>query len=143
MNLASKVNLTSSFSLTASGFLESDPEVSVTEEGTYSRFCLVGEDYTEDDEQGRRTLTLQIVWFVATHLMGAAIADGARKGDLLFVTGKIRQHHWTAKGRNEDYTFVVTGFRFGKRKSGFRSESSGVSGGWPPLPLQPVHEAVT
>ena len=118
MDLALKVNLASGFSLTAVGCLASKPEVSVTEEGTYCRFCLTGEDYTEDDEQGRRTLTMQSIWFVATHLMGAAIGEGARKGDLLVVTGKIRQHHWSAKGRNEDYTFVVTGYRFGEQRLG-------------------------
>lgn len=131
MGLASKVNLTSSFSLIAKGCLECKPELIVTEEGTYCRFCLTGEDYTEDDEQGRRTLSMQSIWFVATHLMGAAIGDGARKGDQLFVTGKIRQHHWTAKGRNEDYTLVVTGFRFGERRSGSHTENSSVSGGGP------------
>jgi len=45
-----------------------------------------------------------------------SIADSAREGDQLSVVAKVRQHHWTAKGRNEDYTFVVTGFRFGKRR---------------------------
>ena len=142
MDLASKVNPTGSFSLTASGCLVRNPEVGVTEEGTYCRFCLTGEDYTEDDEQGRRTLTLQNIWFVATHLMGAAIGDSARKGDQLFVTGKIRQHHWTARGRNDVYTFVVTGFRFGQRRSVPRSTNSSISRREPKTPARPVHEAV-
>lgn len=47
--------------------------------------------------------------------IGVVRGNGARKGDQLFVEGRVRKHHWTAKRRNEDYTFVVTGFRFGAK----------------------------
>jgi single-stranded DNA-binding protein len=105
----------------------------MTAHGTYCRFCLTGEDYTEDDEHGRSSVIVQSIWFVATHLLGAAIADSTRKGDQLFVVGKVRQRHWTAKGRNEDCTFVVTGFRFGQRRLGPGAGGATVSGGWPTL----------
>lgn len=118
MNMAWSVNRMSSFSVGAIGYLARNPEILVAAEGTYCRFCLTGEDSTEEDQHGRFTVTVQSIWFVATHMIGAAIADGARKGDQLFIEGKIRKHHWTAKGRNEDYTLVVTGFRFGSRKGG-------------------------
>ena len=116
MNLAWEVNRMNSFSFGAIGQLARNPEVVITEAGTFCRFCLTSEDYTEDDEQGCFRVVVQSVWFVATHVIGAAIADSARKGDQLFVEGKIRRHHWTAKGRHEDATFVVTGFRFGARR---------------------------
>jgi len=118
MNLAWDVNRMNSFSFGAIGQLARNPELVVTEGGTFCRFCLTSEDYTEDDEQGGFRVVVQSVWFVATHVIGAAIADSARKGDQLFVEGKIRRRHWTAKGRNEDTTLVVTGFRFGTRRGG-------------------------
>jgi single-stranded DNA-binding protein len=116
MNLAWDVNRMNSFSFGAIGQLARNPELVVTEGGTFCRFCLTSEDYTEDDEQGGFRVVVQSVWFVATHVIGAAIADSARKGDQLFVEGKIRRHHWTANGRHEDATFVATGFRFGARR---------------------------
>jgi single-stranded DNA-binding protein len=106
----------SSFAVRAIGTLARNPEILVAAEGTYCRFCLTSDDYTEDDEQGQFTVTVQSIWFVATHMIGAAIADGARKGDQLFVEGKIRRHHWTARGGGDDHTFVVTGFRFGAKR---------------------------
>jgi single-stranded DNA-binding protein len=59
-------------------------------------------------------VVVQSVRFVATHLIGAAIAESARKGDQLFVEGKIRRYHWTTNG-SDDATFVVTGFHWEAR----------------------------
>ena len=115
MNLSWGVNRMSSFAFRAIGYLARNPEMVNTEKGTFCRFCLTSEDYTEEDEEGRYTVIVQSIWFVATHLVGAAIADSARKSDQVFVEGKIRRRHWTANG-SEDTTFVVTGFRFGARK---------------------------
>lgn len=114
--------------MSAIGYLARTPERVVTEAGSYCRFCLTSEDYTEDDGQARFTLVVQTIWFVATHLVGAAIADSAHKGDQLFVEGKIRRKHWTAKGRDEETTLVVTGFRFGQRRRGPDPESAPASG---------------
>jgi single-stranded DNA-binding protein len=104
MKLAWDVNRMSSFAVSAIGYLARNPEVVATDRGTFCRFCLVSEDYTEDDEQGRFTVIVQSIWFVATHLIGAAIADSVRKGDQLFVEGKIRRHHWTANGSGDATT---------------------------------------
>jgi hypothetical protein len=142
MNMASDVNRMSSFSVGAIGYLVRNPEVIVAAEGTYCRFCLTSEDFTEDDEHGRCTVGVQSVWFVATHMIGAAISDSARTGDQLFVKGKIRKHHWTAKGRNEDHTFVVTGFRFGARKGGPGAAGATASSRAPTLPAQPMEAEV-
>lgn len=111
------VNRMGSFSILAVGRLARNPELFVEPEGTYCRFCLTSEDTTEDDAQGRFTVVVQTFWFVATGLLGVAIADGPRKGDQLFVQGKIRQQHWTRRGRKEEHTFVVTGYRLGARRS--------------------------
>jgi single-stranded DNA-binding protein len=134
------VNRMSSFSFTAIGYLERHPELAVTERGTYCRFCLKSEDNTEDDKQGRSTVTVQSVWFVATHLIGVTIADSARNGDQVFVEGKIRRHHWTAKGRNENTTFVVTGFRFGERRGGPGAASATAFGRTPKPPVDSAEE---
>lgn len=133
MNTAWAANRMGSFCVRAVGRLARNPEVLVTPEGPYCRFCLTSEDSTEDDEHGRASVTVQSVWFVATNLIGAAIADSAHKGDQLFVEGKIRKHHWTAKGRKEDHTFVVTGFRFGARKGGPEAGGAYVTGRPSPL----------
>jgi len=144
MNSAWKVNRMSSFSVSAIGYLARNPETHAGEEGTYCRFCLTSQDYTEDDEHGRFSVNVQSFWFVATHLIGAAIAEAARKGDQLFVQGKIRRGHWTAKGRNEDLTFVVTGFRFGAKRGGLGAVGSTVHAGTPNSPTQAgKDEAVT
>jgi single-stranded DNA-binding protein len=142
MNLAWEANLMSSFSVRAIGYLARNPELVITDGGAYCRFCLKSEDYTEDDEQGQFTVTFQSVWFVATHMVGAAIADSARKGDQLFVEGKIRRHHWTGKGRNEDTTLVVTGFRFGARRGGPGAEGATAFGQTPKSPLGAAEESV-
>jgi single-stranded DNA-binding protein len=140
MIIAWNVNRMSSFSVGAIGFLARNPEVFVAAEGTYCRFCMIAEDSTEDDEHGRFAVAAQSVSLVATHAIGAAIADSARKGDQLFVQGKIRKHHWTAKGSNEDITFVVTGFRFGARKGGPGAAGATASGRAPISPMQPPEE---
>src|SRR3569833_1698991 len=114
MKLAWEVNRMSSFGCSAIGYLARNPEVVATDKGRFCRFCLTDEDFTEDDERERLTEGVQSFWIVATHLVGAAIADGARYRDQLFVEGKIRQHHWTASGSKEA-TVVVTGFRYGAR----------------------------
>ena len=140
MNMAWEANQMSSFSVGAIGYLARNPEVLVAAEGTYCRFCLTSEDSTEDDEHGRFAVAVQSIWFVAPHMIGAAIADSARKGDQLFVAGKIRKHHWTAKGRNEDLTFVVTGFRIGARKGGPGAAGATAFGRAPISPVQPAEE---
>lgn len=142
MKLAWDANRMSSFSFGAIGQLARNPELVVTEEGTYCRFCLTSEDYSEDDEQGGFRVVVQSIWFVATHVIGTAIADSARKGDQLFVEGKIRGHHWTAKGRNEDTTFVATGFRFGAKKGGSGAAGATAFSQAPISPAQPAEEAL-
>jgi single-stranded DNA-binding protein len=142
MNMAWNVNRMSSFSIRAIGYLARSPEVHVAAEGTYCRFCLTSEDSTEDDRLGRLTVVVQTIGFVATHLVGAAIADAARMGDQLVVEGKIRNHHWTAKGRHEDHTFVVTGFRFGTRKGGPDPAGAAIRGRTPISPAQPAEAAM-
>ncbi len=141
MNLSWDVNRMNSFSVNAIGYLARNPEVISTGNGIFCRFCLTSEDYTEDDEQGGFTVIVQSVWFVATHLIGAAIADSARKGDQLFVEGKIRRRHWTGNG-SDDPTFVVTGFRFGARRGGPGPADATVSIKAPNSPVDSIQEGV-
>lgn len=142
MNVDWDVNRMSSFSFRAIGYLARNPELVVTDGIPYCRFCLKSEDYTEDDDQGQFTVTFQSVWFIATHLMAAAIADTARKGDQLFVEGKIRRHHWTAQGGNEDTTFVATGFRFGERRGGPGAASATALSSPPRSPVDSAEEGM-
>jgi single-stranded DNA-binding protein len=130
----------SSFYFRAVGCLARNPELVVTEVGSYYRFCLTSQDYSED-EQGRFTVVTQSLGFVATNLTGALIAQGAGKGDQLFIEGKIRKHHWTAKG-DPNPTFVVTGFQFGARRHP-GSPAASTANPPPKIPSQPKEGAVT
>jgi single-stranded DNA-binding protein len=142
MSLAWSVNRLDSFSVRAIGYLACNPEVLVAEEGTYCRLCLTGADSTEDDAHGRFAVVVQSIQFVATHMIGAAIAASARKGDQLFVQGKIREHHWTAKGTDEDHTLVITTFRFGARSGGPGAGTPTAPARAPILPVQSTEAAV-
>ena len=141
MNFQWSANRMGSFSVLAVGRLARNPETFAEPEGQYCRFCLTSEDATEDDAQGRFAVIVQSVWFVATHLIGAALFDGVRKGDQLFVQAKIRQQHWTGRARKEEHTLVVTGYRFGARR-GDRDGSGMVPKGAPEAPAAASESAV-
>jgi single-strand DNA-binding protein len=104
-----------SFTLTAIGNLAKDPEGSVKGDTTYTRFCLVGSDFAGKDEEGTAREIATSVWFVAFGGLGEAIAKNGRKGDQLIVEARIRANNWTdEQGEKQyDYSFIVSGFRFG------------------------------
>jgi single-strand DNA-binding protein len=104
-----------SFNLTAVGNLAKNPELAVKGDTTYTRFCLVGNDYAGKDEQGNTREVTTSLWFVAFESLGEAIAKNARKGDQLIVQAQIRSNNWTDKDgeKQYDYSFVVQNFRFG------------------------------
>jgi len=104
-----------SFNLTAVGNLAKNPELAVKADTTYTRFCLVGNDYAGKDEHGNAREVTTSVWFVAFESLGEAIAKNARKGDQLIVQAQIRSNNWTDKDgeKQYDYSFVVQNFRFG------------------------------
>ena len=104
-----------SFSVTAVGNLATNPELTVKGDTTYTRFCLVGNDYAGKDEQGNAREAVTSLWFVAVENLGEAIAKNARKGDQLILQAQIRSNNWTDKEgeKQYDYSFVVQSFRFG------------------------------
>lgn len=104
-----------SFSVTAVGNLAKDPELSVKGDTTYTRFCLVGNDYAGKDDQGNAREAVTGLWFVAFESLGETIAKNARKGDQLILQAQIRSNNWTDKEgeKQYDYSFVVHSFRFG------------------------------
>jgi len=104
-----------SFNLTAVGNLAKNPESAVKGDTTYTRFCLVGNDYAGKDEHGNAREVTTSLWFVAFESLGEAIAKNARKGDQLIVQAQIRSNNWTDKDgeKQYDYSFVVQNFRFG------------------------------
>jgi single-strand DNA-binding protein len=104
-----------SFTVTAVGNLAKNPELASKGDTTYTRFCLVGNDYAGKDEQGNAREAVTLVWFVAFEGMGEAIAKNARKGDQLIVQANIRSNNWTDKDgeKQYDHSFVVQNFRFG------------------------------
>jgi single-strand DNA-binding protein len=104
-----------SFNLTAVGNLAKNPELAVKGDTTYTRFCLVGNDYAGKDEQGNAREVTTSLWFVAFENLGESIAKNARKGDQLIVQAHVRSNNWTDKDgeRQYDHSFVVQSFRFG------------------------------
>ncbi|MGO9512374.1 MAG: single-stranded DNA-binding protein [Steroidobacteraceae bacterium] len=113
-----------SFSVTAVGNLAKNPELTVKGDTTYTRFCLVGNDYAGKDEQGNAREAVTSLWFVAFEGLGETIAKNARKGDQLILQAQIRSNHWTDKEgeRQYDYSFVVQSFRFGAPGKAKREE---------------------
>ncbi len=104
-----------SFRVVAVGNLAKNPELIAKGEISYTRFCLIGNDYAGKDDDGGARETVTSLWFVAFGALGEAIAKNARKGDQLILEARIRANNWTDEQgeRQYDYSFVVEGFRFG------------------------------
>ena len=82
---------------------------------SYTRICLVGNDYAGKDEDGKPREAATSVWFVAFESLGEVIAKNARKGDQLIVQAQIRANNWTDRDgeKQYDHSFVVQSFKFG------------------------------
>jgi len=104
-----------SFTVTAVGNLASDPELAVKGELTYTKICLIGNDYAGKDAQGNAREAVTTVYFVAFDQLGEVIAKNARKGDQLIVQAQVRSNNWTDNNGETryDYSFVIQNFRFG------------------------------
>jgi len=104
-----------SFTVTAIGNLAKNPEFHTKGDTTYTRICLVGNDYAGKDEEGNPREVATSLWFVAFEALGDAIAKNARKGDQLIVQAQIRANNWTdSDGEKQyDHSFIVQSFRFG------------------------------
>jgi single-strand DNA-binding protein len=104
-----------SFTLNAVGNLARNPEFVSKNDVTYTRFCLVGNDYAGKDEGGTAREVTTSIWFVAFGGVGETLARSARKGDQLVVQARVRANNWTDKQgeKQYDHSFVVEGFRFG------------------------------
>ena len=113
-----------SFTLTAVGNLARNPELVAKSDGSYTRFCLVGNDYAGKDEEGAAREVVTSLWFVAFGAMGEALARNARTGDQLFVEARVRASNWTDKQgeKQYDHSFIVEGFRFGAPGKAKREE---------------------
>jgi len=104
-----------SFTVTAIGNLAKNPELTVKGDTTYTRICLVGNDYAGKDADGNPKEMATSLWFVAFEGLGEVIAKNARKGDQLIVTAQIRANNWTDRDgeKQYDHSFIVQSFRFG------------------------------
>jgi single-strand DNA-binding protein len=113
-----------SFTVTAVGNLARNPELAAKGDTTYTRLCLVGNDYAGKDEHGEPRETTTSLWFVAFESLGEAIAKNARKGDQLILQAQVRSNTWTdTEGEKQyDHSFVVQSFRFGAPGKAKREE---------------------
>src|SRR5215467_10299675 len=116
-----------SFTLTAVGNLARNPEFVAKNDTSYTRFCLVGNDYAGKDEGGTAREITTSLWFVAFGALGEALARNARKGDQLIVEAHVRANNWTDKQgeKQYDHSFIVQGFRFGAPGRAKREEFEG------------------
>ena len=113
-----------SFTLTAVGNLARNPELVAKNDTSYTRFCIVGNDYAGKDEEGAAREVTTSLWFVAFGALGEALARNARKGDQLFVEAHVRANNWTDKQgeKQYDHSFIADGFRFGAPGKAKRDE---------------------
>ncbi|HUY84495.1 MAG TPA: single-stranded DNA-binding protein [Steroidobacteraceae bacterium] len=113
-----------SFTVTAIGQLAKNPEHATKGEVSYTRFCLVGNDYIGKDEAGNAREAVTSLWFTAFDGLGEAIAKNARKGDQLIVQAQVRASNWTDRDGDKqyDHSFVVQSFKFGAPGKAKREE---------------------
>jgi single-strand DNA-binding protein len=113
-----------SFTLIAVGNLAKNPELMVKGDTTYTRMCLVGNDYAGKDTDSHAREVATSLWFVAFESLGEAIARNARKGDQLIVQAQIRANNWTDRDgeKQYDHSYVVQSFRFGAPGKAKREE---------------------
>ena len=113
-----------SFTVTAIGQLAKNPEFATKGEVSYTRFCLVGNDYIGKDEAGNAREAVTSLWFTALDSLGEAIAKNARKGDQLIVQAQVRASNWTDRDgeKQYDHSFVVQSFKFGAPGKAKRDE---------------------
>jgi single-strand DNA-binding protein len=113
-----------SFTLTAVGNLAKNPELTVKGDTSYTRFCLVGNDYAGKDEDGNPREVVTSLWFVAFETLGEVIARNALKGDQLVLQAQVRSNNWTdSEGEKQyDYSYVVQSFKFGAPGKAKREE---------------------
>ena len=104
-----------SFTLTAIGNLARNPEMVAKGDTTYTRFCLVGNDYAGKDDEGSKREVVTTIWFTAFGALGEGIVRNSRKGDQLFVEARVRSNNWQDKAGAPQYdlSFVVQGYRLG------------------------------
>ncbi|HEY6925761.1 MAG TPA: single-stranded DNA-binding protein [Steroidobacteraceae bacterium] len=113
-----------SFTLIGVGNLGRNPEAIVRGDVTFTRFCLVGNDYAGKDEEGAPREIVTTLWFTAFGPMGESIMRNARKGDQLIVEARVRANNWSDKDGQKKYEhdFVLQGFRFGAPGKAKRQE---------------------
>jgi single-strand DNA-binding protein len=104
-----------SFKLIAVGNLARNPDLVAKGDTLYTRFCLIGNDYAGQDEEGGSREVITSLWFTAFGGLGEAIAKNALKGDQLIVEARVRADNWTDKQgeKQYDHSFIVESFRFG------------------------------
>jgi single-strand DNA-binding protein len=104
-----------SFTVTAVGNLSNEPELVSSGDSTYTRICLIGNDYAGKDQHGNAREAITSIRFVAFDSLGETLARNARKGDQLILQAQVRSNNWTdQEGEKQyDYSFVIQNFRFG------------------------------
>ena len=113
-----------SFTITAVGNLAKNPELTVKGDTSYTRFCLVGNDYAGKDDDGNPREVATSLWFVAFESLGEVLAKNALKGDQLIVQAQVRANNWTDREgeKQYDYSYVVQSFKFGAPGKAKREE---------------------
>jgi single-strand DNA-binding protein len=104
-----------SFRLFAVGRLGRDPELVNTGKNTYTRFCLLGNDYGGKDDQGEAREIVTSVWFTLWGSAAEALAHECQIGDQVIVEGHLIANNFVDDEGNKRYTynFIAQSFRRG------------------------------
>lgn len=133
-----------SFTFIGIGTLVRGPELVAKGDVAFVRFCLIGADHAEPDEEvGHAREIINSVWFLAFDETADRIATHARKGDQLIVTARVRSCAWTDQQGEKQCgnVFIVTSFRFGVRRRGPGSAAGSLCEPRPENPAEPPAEA--
>ena len=90
-----------SFKVTAVGNLAKNPELEVKGETTYTRFCLVGNDYAGKDEQGNAREIVTSIYFVAFEGTGRSDRKERPQRRPVDRAGANRRQQLDRQGRRE------------------------------------------
>ncbi len=90
-----------SFTVTAVGNLAKDPETAFKGDTTYTKICLVGNDYAGKDEQGNAREAVTSLWFVAFESLGEVDRKKCAQGRSAHPPSADSRQQLDRQGRRE------------------------------------------
>ena len=122
-----------SFVLQAVGTLARNPELAIKDDVTFVKFCLLGNNY-DNDENGAERAVVSTIWFHVFDATAERLIKHAKKGDQLIVEAVVCGSTVVLEMHSmQQVSFVVTAFEFGAKARNGGNASSGQVASPPPL----------